>query len=98
MSHNEKNLLAVKNKSTRSAFINVGLVSLFRSSCPEVFCKKGAFKNFAHSTRKHPCQSLVIKKETVAQVLSCEFWRKLKKTPLSKYFKKIFPIQVTIPR
>ena len=34
----------------------------FRSSRPEVFCKKGVIRNFAKFTRKHLCQSLVIKK------------------------------------
>ena len=30
---------------------------LFRSSCPEVFCKKGVLKYFAKFTGKHLCQS-----------------------------------------
>ena len=56
----------------------------FRSSRPEVFCKKGVLKNFAKFTGKHLCQSLFfdkvagaacsfIKKETLAQMFSCEF-------------------------
>ena len=50
-----------------------------RSSRPKVFCKKGVLENFAKFTWKHPCQSLsfnkvaFIKKETLAQVFSCEF-------------------------
>ena len=50
-----------------------------RSSRPEVFCKKDVLRNFAKSTGKHQCQSLFfqacnfIKKETLAQVFSCEF-------------------------
>ena len=31
---------------------------LYRSSLPEVFCKKGVLKNFVKLTRKHRCQSL----------------------------------------
>ena len=31
---------------------------LFRSGCPEVFCKKGVLRNFAKFTGKHLCQSL----------------------------------------
>ena len=31
-------------------------------SRPEVFCKKGAFKNFAKFTGKHLCQSLFFNK------------------------------------
>ena len=54
-----------------------------RSSCPEVFCKKGVLTNFAKFTGKHLCQSLFnkipglrpnfIKNKTLAQVFSCEF-------------------------
>ena len=37
----------------------------------EVFCKKkGVLRNFTNFTAKHLCQSLFIKKETVAQVFS----------------------------
>ena len=43
------------------------------SSHPEVFFKKGVLRNFAKFTGKHLCQSLFIKKETLAQVFSCEF-------------------------
>ena len=59
----------------------------FRSSRPEVFCKKGVVRNFAKFTGKHLCQSLFLnkvpglrpsaynfnKKETLAQAFSCEF-------------------------
>ena len=54
-----------------------------RSSCPEVFCKKDVLKNLTKFTGKDLCQSLFfnkiaglsnfIKKETLEQVLSCEF-------------------------
>ena len=33
-----------------------------RSSCPEVFCKKGVLGNFAKFTGKHLCQSLFFNK------------------------------------
>ena len=55
----------------------------FRSSRPEVFCKKGVHRNFAKFTGKHLCQSLffnkvavpatLLKKNTLEQVFSCEF-------------------------
>ena len=57
----------------------------YRSSPPEVFCKKDVLKNFAKFTGKHLCQSLLfnkdtglrpatlLKRETQAQVFSCEF-------------------------
>ena len=62
-----------------------------RSSHPEVFCQKGALRNFAISTGKHLRQSLFfnkkefaacnfIKKETLAQGLSCGFCQISKNT------------------
>ena len=38
------------------------MVYLFRGSRPEVFCKKGALRNFAKFTGKHLCQSLFFNK------------------------------------
>ena len=76
----------------------------FRSSHPEVFCKKGVIRNFAKFTGKYLCRSLFskvaglrpffIKKETLTQVFSCEFCEMSKNTSggyichLSKYFDK----------
>ena len=34
----------------------------FRSSCPEVFCKKGLLRNVTKLTGKHQCQSLFFNK------------------------------------
>ena len=64
----------------------------FRSSHPEVLRKKDVLKNFAKFTGKHLYQSLFfnkvaslqacdfIKKETLAQVFSCEFCEIFKNT------------------
>ena len=60
--------------------------TLHRSSCPEVFCKKGVPRNFAKFTGKHLCQILFliscrpeacnfIKKETLARVNFAKFLR-----------------------
>ena len=53
---------------------------LYRSSHPEVFCKKGVLRNFAKLTGEHLCQSLCtglackfINKEALAEMFSCEF-------------------------
>ena len=46
---------------------------LYRSSHRRCFLRKGVLRNFTNFTGKHPCQSLFIKKESLAQVLSCEF-------------------------
>ena len=35
---------------------------IYRSSCSEVFCKKGVLRNFAKFTGKHPYQSLFFNK------------------------------------
>ena len=56
------------------------LMSLFRNSRPEVFCKKGVLRNSAKVTGKHLCQSLFFKKETLTQVFSCEFCKISKNT------------------
>ena len=53
---------------------------------PEVFCKEGVLRNFAKFTGKHLCQSfffnkvLIFKKESLAQVFSCEFYEISKNT------------------
>ena len=57
----------------------------------DVFCKKSFLRNFAKCTGKHLCQDLFfnkvagaacnfIKKETLAQVFSCEFCETSKNT------------------
>ena len=49
-------------------------ISTYRSSRPEVFCKKGVLGNFTKFTGKHLCQRFFFKKkESLAQVFSCEF-------------------------
>ena len=50
------NILGLTNK------IVVFLVSIKRSSLPEVFCRKGVLGNFAKFTGKHLCQSLFFNK------------------------------------
>ena len=62
----------------------ISTMAKFRSSRPEVFCKKGVLKNFAKFTWKYLCQSLffnkVAKKETLSQLFSCKFCRIVKNT------------------
>ena len=36
---------------------------VYRSSCPEVFCKKGVLRNFTKFTGKDLCQSLFFNKD-----------------------------------
>ena len=67
-----------------------------RSSCPEVFCKKGVLTNFTKFTGKHLCQSLFFNKvsdlrpaalfkKSMAQVFSCEFCEISKNTFLTEH-------------
>ena len=39
-----------------------GEIKIFRSSRPEVFCKKSGLRNFAKFTGKHLCQSIFFNK------------------------------------
>ena len=60
-------------------------LATFRSSHRRCSVRKGVFRDFAKFTGKYPCQSLffnkvvdlspatLLKKETLAQVFSCEF-------------------------
>ena len=70
--------------------IPYNLLSLktFRSSRSGVFCKKGVLRNFTKFTGKYLRQSQslffnkvdFIKKETLAEVFSCEFYEIFKNT------------------
>ena len=46
-----------------------------RSSRPEVFCKKGTFKNFAKFKGKHACQSLLQPRDPLAAELPAVYPR-----------------------
>ena len=69
-----------------------------RSSWPEVFCRKVVLRNFSKFTGKHMCQRLFfnkvvglacnfIKKETLVQVFSCEFWEISKNTFFTEHLR-----------
>ena len=76
---------------------NLKFLQHSRSSCQEVFSKKDVLRNFANL--KHLCQSLFfnkvaglkpegcnfIKKGTMTQVFSCEFWKISKNTFLTEH-------------
>ena len=74
----------------------------FQKQSREVFCKKGALRNFAKFTWKHLCQSLflnkvagirllrkAIKKETLEQVFSCEYCEISKNTFLQNTSRRL---------
>ena len=50
------------NSSSEAAIRIHFSISLFSSSRPEVFCKKGVLRSFAKFTGKHLCQSLFFNK------------------------------------
>ena len=62
---------------------------VFRSSCVEVFCRKGVLRNFTKFKGKHLCTVFIlinfIKKETLAQVFSCEIYEISKNTFLTEH-------------
>ena len=69
-----------------------------RSSRSDVFCEKGVLRNFAEFTGKHLCHSLFfnkvaggacnfIKKETLAQMFSCEFCEISKNTFFTEHLR-----------
>ena len=77
----------------------------YRSSRPEVFCKKGVLRNYAKFKGKHLWQSLFfnkvagevcdyIKKETLAQVFSCEYFQIFK----NAFFYETPPVAPSVVR
>ena len=56
------------------------VIATYRSSHRRCSIKKGVLRNFTKFTGKHVCQSLFIKKETLAQVFSREFCEVSKNT------------------
>ena len=79
---------------------------MYRSSRPEVFCKKSVVRNFAKFTGKHLCQRLVfnkvaglklqtcnfIKKEALAHVVFCEYCEISKNT----FFYRTPPVAASV--
>ena len=74
---------ACRDLTIKSYLNKLSKMFIFRSSHRMCSIKKGILRNFSKFTGKHLCQSLFfnkvaachfIKKETLAQVFSCEFW------------------------
>ena len=75
-----------QSESTSYSCPNVKELLRHRRSRPEVLCKKGVFRKFVKFTGKHLYQRLflnkvaglrpatLLKKESLAQVFSCEFF------------------------
>ena len=69
----------------------------FRSSHRRYSVRKSVLSNFAKFTRKHLCQSLIfnIKKETMAEVFSCEFCKISKNTFFTEHLRVAASVSFT---
>ena len=66
---------------------------IFRSSRPEVFCKKGVLKSFAKFTEKHLCKSLFLNKvadQWPATLFKKELWNRCFPVDLAKFLRFFF--------
>ena len=70
-----------------------GLRISLRSSCSEVFCKKGVLKNFTKLIRKHLCQSLFLNKVAGLKpvtLLKKRLWHRCFLVNFTKFLRKLF--------
>ena len=58
---------------------------IYRSSRPEVFCKKNVFLKISQNSQENICAIDFFKKETLAQVLSCQFCEIFKNTFITEH-------------
>ena len=66
---------------------------MYRSSLPEVFCKKGDLRNLAKFTGKHLCQSLFFNKVAglrPATLLKKRLWRRYFPVNFVEFLKTLF--------
>ena len=69
------------------------MVNIYRSSRPEVFCKKGFLENFAKFTGKHRCQSLFSNKVASlrpATLLKKRLWHRCFPVNFAKFLRTPF--------
>ena len=69
----------------------------FKSSRPEVFCKKGVLRNFTKSTGKHLCQSLFFNKVAglkPATLLKKRLWHRFFPVNFTKFLRTPFLIEI----
>ena len=74
------------------------MLQIYRSSCLEVFCRKGVLRNFEKLTRKHLCQSLLFNKVAglrTVTLLKKRFWYRFFPVNFSKFLKT--PITEHLP-
>ena len=67
-----------------------------RSSCPVVFCKKGALRNFAKFTEKHQRRSLFYLKRDPGTVVSMNFAKFLRTPFLTEHLRFLHLYKIKI--
>ena len=88
-----QSMQVVPNESISSRVLCSLSMPLFRSSRPELFCRKGALRNFAKFTGKHLCQSLFFDKVEglrPATLLKRRVWHRCFPVNFRKFLKTPF--------
>ena len=85
----------IYHKTNQSSEINFEhcQTSTFRSSRPEVFCKKGVQRNFAKFTGKHLCQSFFFNKVVdlrPATLFKKRLWHRCFPVNFAKFLRTFF--------
>ena len=91
----EKVLYNKRNIHVSGPQLNI-IISILRSSRPEVFYKRGALKNFAKFTVKHLCQSLFFNKVAglrSATLLKKSLWHRRFPVNFAKFLTTPFLIE-----
>ena len=68
------------------------MICMYRSSRPEVFCKKGVFRNFAKCTRKPP-KKQVPKREFIKTLFKKRLWHSCFPVNFTKFLRTPFLIE-----
>ena len=63
---------------------------IFRSSGPDVFCKKGVLRNFAKFIGKHLCRSLYFNKVADPTLLKQRLWHRYFPVTFAQFLRKPF--------
>ena len=85
----------IADKAIKSEALKMAIVfyANYRSSRPEVFCKKGVLKNFAKFTEKHLCQSLffnIVAGLRPATILKKRLWHRCFPVNFVKFLRTSF--------
>ena len=73
-----------------SLFNPIVISTFYRSSRPELFCRKGVLRNFAKFTGKHLCQSVFFNKVAPATLLKKRLWHRSFPVNFAKFLRTPF--------